>query len=94
LNPGKHRICGSSPGYEPVCKDFEVKRADALTYSLVLPLKGGAKAIPSKPKEEDEVDEEAADAGDSESSSTFIWWTLGSMGLLAVALAILFNTKD
>lgn len=94
LNPGKHRICGSSPGYDPVCKDFEVKRADALTYSLVLPLKGGGKAVADPDRDEDEEDEDEpleADAGDS---SAFVWWTIGSMAVLAAVLAVVFNTKD
>jgi hypothetical protein len=95
LNPGKHRICGTSPGYEQVCKSFEVKRADALTYSLVLPLKGGGKALANRDEEEDEVDEEEAPDGEEEGASGgYIWWTLGGMTVLAVTLAVLFNTRD
>lgn len=96
LNPGKHRICGSSPGYDQVCKDFEVKRADALTYSLVLPLKGAGKgAVASNRDDEDEEDEDSpTEEDDGKGSSGFIWWTLGSMAVLAVALAVVFNTKD
>lgn len=95
LNPGKHRICGSSPGYDEVCKDFEVKRADALTYSIVLPPKGAGKAVVNKHRDdEDEDDEESMDSEEGKESSGFIWWTLGSMAVLAVTLAVLFNTKD
>jgi hypothetical protein len=95
LNPGKHRICGSSPGYEQVCKSFEVKRADALTYSLVLPLKGAGKAMAARYEDEDEIDEEESpDGEEAGASGGFIWWTLGGMTALAVALAVLFNTRD
>jgi hypothetical protein len=97
LNPGKHRICGSSPGYEQVCKDFEVKRADALTYSLVLPLKGGGKSLASSSGDDDEEEdeeEERLDEEEGKGSSGFIWWTLGSMSVLVVVLAVVFNTKD
>lgn len=98
LNPGKHRICGSSPGYEQVCKDFEVKRADALTYSLVLPLKGGGKPLASSRGDEDEDDEEEEEERleeeEDKGSTGFIWWTLGSMSVLALVLAVVFNTKD
>lgn len=98
LNPGKHRICGTSPGYEQVCKSFEVKRADALTYSLVLPLKGAAGAVPAGrdgEEDEDEDDEEAAPDGEETGAPAgFIWWTLGGMTVLAVTLAVLFNTRD
>ncbi len=96
LNPGKHRICGSSPGYDTECKDFEVKRADALTYSLVLPPKAGTQITSAKPKDDDEEDTEDApgDAGEPAASHKFVWWTLGGMAVLAVGLAVLFNTKD
>jgi hypothetical protein len=98
LNPGKHRICGSSPGYESECKDFEVKRADALTYSLVLPPKAGTTVQPSKlvGDEDSEDDDQAAEPGgeDVPKSHTFIWWTIGGMAVLAVGLAVMFNTKD
>jgi hypothetical protein len=98
LNPGKHRICGSSPGYETVCKDFEVKRADALTYSLALPLKAGTQVQPSKFDSEDEFDEEEeeerADDRGSESSGHYLWWILGSMAMLGATLVLVFNTKD
>jgi hypothetical protein len=95
LNPGKHRICGSSPGYETLCKDFEVKRADALTYSLALPPKAGSQL--QSPKTNDEDEEESEDAPDAEAepkgSHAFVWWVLGGMAALAVGLAVLFNTK-
>lgn len=98
LNPGKHRICGSSPGYESVCKDFEVKRADALTYSLALPPKAGSQVQAVKPKDEDEEDGDetpGSEPGESASGShKAVWWTLGGMAVLAVGLAVLFNTKD
>lgn len=97
LNPGKHRICGSSPGYESECKDFEVKRADALTYSLVLPPKAGTQVQANKaPTEEDDNNEDDAnsDPGQTPSSHKFVWWTLGAMAVLAVSLALVFNTKN
>lgn len=95
LNPGKHRICGSSPGYDEVCKDFEVKRADALTYAISLPLKGAGKAVVNKSRDdEDEEDEDQVETEEGAGGSGFVWWTLGSMAVLAVALAIVFNTKD
>jgi hypothetical protein len=97
LNPGKHRICGSSPGYESVCKDFEVKRADALTYSLALPPKAGSQVQAVKSGDDDEEDAEDApggEPGETSGSHKLVWWTLGGMAVLAVGLAVLFNTKD
>jgi hypothetical protein len=96
LNPGKHRICGSSPGYETECKDFEVKRADALTYSLALPAKAGTTVQATKltGDEESEEDEPTSEPGDTPKSHAFIWWTLGAMAVAAVTLAVVFNTKD
>lgn len=95
LNPGKHKICGSSPGYETVCKEFEVKRADALTYALVLPQVGGTQVATPKHKAEDDVeeDEETGAPAPEGKSHGFIWWTLGSMAALALTLAIVFNAK-
>lgn len=96
LNPGKHRICGSSPGYETLCKDFEVKRADALTYSLALPPKAGSQVQAPKPRddEEDDPDEAQPSSAEPKGSHAFVWWILGGMAALAVGLAVLFNTKD
>jgi hypothetical protein len=96
LNPGKHRICGSSPGYETECRDFEVKRADALTYSLVLPAKAGTTVQATKLNgdEESEEDESSSEPGEEPKSHTFVWWTLGAMAVAAVTLAVVFNTKD
>jgi hypothetical protein len=95
LNPGKHRICGSSPGYETLCKDFEVKRADALTYSLALSPKAGSQVQAPRQRDEDEEDPEDApsEAVDPKGSHGFVWWVLGGMAALAVGLAVLFNTK-
>lgn len=96
LNPGKHRICGSSPGYETLCKDFEVKRADALTYSLALSPKAGSQVQSQKPRDDDEEDQEDAPSsaeGEPKGSHGFVWWVLGGMAALAVGLAVLFNTK-
>lgn len=96
LNPGKHRICGSSPGYETLCKEFEVKRADALTYSLALSPKAGSQLQGPKPRDDDEDDPEDAptEPGEAKGSHAFVWWVLGGMAALAVGLAVLFNTKD
>jgi hypothetical protein len=95
LNPGKHRICGNSPGYETVCKDFEVRRADALTYSLVLPPKAGSQVQAPKPRDDDEddPDESPSAPGEPKGSHAFIWWVLGGMTALAVGLAVLFAAK-
>lgn len=95
LNPGKHRICGSSPGYETLCKDFEVKRADALTYSLSLAPKSGSQVQASRHDEDEEEEpDEAQPEGGAKGSHAFVWWVLGGMTVLAVGLAIAFNTKD
>jgi hypothetical protein len=96
LNPGKHKVCGSSPGYETVCKEFEVKRADALTYALVLPTVGGTQVQAPKRHADDDVedDEDAGTPSPEGKSHGFIWWALGSMAVLAIALAVVFNTKD
>jgi hypothetical protein len=96
LNPGKHRICGSSPGYETLCKDFEVKRADALTYSLALSPKAGSQVQGSKPRDDEEEDQEDAPGaeGDPKGSHAFVWWVLGGMAALALGLAVLFNAKN
>lgn len=96
LNPGKHNICGTSPGYDELCKEFEVKRADALTYSLILQVKEGTQIAVKKVDSEEEGDEEgqSESGGDAKPAHKFIWWTLGGMGILAVTLAILFNTKN
>lgn len=96
LNPGKHRICGSSPGYETECKDFEVKRADALTYNLVLPAKAGTTVQASKlVGDEDSEDEEPSEEpGEEKGSHAFVYWAIGGMAVLAMGLAIAFNTKD
>jgi hypothetical protein len=95
LNPGKHKVCGASPGYETVCKEFEVKRADALTYALVLPVAGGLQVQAPKHKADEDVeeDEETGTRAPEGKSHGFIWWTLGSMAALALTLAIVFNTK-
>lgn len=97
LNPGKHRICGSSPGYETVCKDFEVKRADALTYSLALPVKAGTQMETSGFDPDDEFedeDENRANDREGEPAGNYLWWVVGSMAVLGAALALAFNTKD
>ena len=99
LNPGKHQVCGSSPGYESACKDFEVKRNDALTYALALAIKGEgqSRARQRHPEDDDEDDyaEAAApDAGAHRSSGKLIWWTLGSMAVAVATLAVVFNAKD
>jgi hypothetical protein len=73
-----------------------VKRADALTYSLVLPAKAGTTVQATKltGDEESEEDEPTSEPGDAPASHTFIWWTLGAMAVAAVTLAVVFNTKD
>ncbi len=95
LNPGKHTLCGSSPGYNNVCKTFEVKRADALTYSLVLPAKAGT-VNTTKAKAEDEsedADNPQSSQPEAAGSHRFIWWTVGAMAAVGLTLAIVFNAK-
>lgn len=97
LNPGKHRICGSSPGYETECKEFEVKRADALTYNLVLPAKAGTTVQASKlagDEDSDEEEEHSEEPGDEKGSHAFVYWAIGGMAVLALGLAVVFNTKN
>lgn len=103
LNPGKHKICGNSPGYETMCKEFDVKPADALTYAFILKTFGGTAVQAPKRQVEEDGDEEGAVSGSLEPGELtsaakaehhFIWWTLGGMALLGVTLAVLFNTKD
>ncbi len=96
LNPGKHNICGSSPGYESACREFEVKRADALTYSLTLVVKAGTAVQAPKRQVEEENDEDGnqPDQANPGAGHNFIWWTLGGMAVLAVTLAVVFNTKN
>jgi hypothetical protein len=98
LNPGKHQVCGSSPGYATVCKDFEVKRNDAVTYALSLPIKGdGLVRNRKRPQDEDDEEESDEPPPETEAGSTshgFIWMTVGSMAVLAVALAVMFNTRN
>ena len=94
LNPGKHRICGNSPGYETICKTFEVKRTDAVTYALVLPQVGGEAAaarMKKKAAEEEAEEETDQNAGGKGTSGTFIWWTLGVMAAIAVGTAVFLN---
>jgi hypothetical protein len=94
VNPGKHKVCGSSPGHETVCREFEVKKTDAVTYSLVLPRIGGG-----TPREQAEArenwDEEAGteDAGAAEGgpSKKAVAIVLGGMAALAVGLIVLWG---
>jgi hypothetical protein len=96
LNPGKHSVCGTSPGYEGVCKEFDVKRADALTYALTLSPKTGTQVPIRKLQSEEDNDEDGQPEQEAEGQSghKMIWWTIGGMGVLAVAMAILFNSKN
>ncbi len=92
LNPGKHEVCGSSPGYQNLCKSFVVKKNDALTYAMTLPLLGGSKAAEPAPKtnfDEEGNEEEPV----SKKANQFLWWTVGGMAGAALLLIVLFSSK-
>jgi len=96
LNPGKHALCAESPGYAGECKEFEVKKNDAVTYAFNLKPTGGIKEPEAKENTrammEDDENEGGAHSGAP--PGKFILLTLGAMAGLAVALLLLLNTKD
>lgn len=95
LNPGKHKLCAESPGYIAQCKEFTVKKNDAVTYAFLLKPIGGDKAATPKADAYDFIEEEETGMADSNTApSQIIWWALGGMGALAVVLLLVLNTKD
>lgn len=97
VNPGKHSVCGTSPGYQPLCKDFEAKKLDAVTYSLLLTkLGGGTESEPTTPVRTN-WDDEQRDPEDGEAKGpakkTILLVVVG-MAAVAAALAILWSTKN
>ena len=97
VNPGKHSVCGNSPGYQTLCRDFEVKKMDAVTYSLVLPRLGGGKdaqplgaARPNWDEEAQPAEDAAADKGPSKKIIAIV---VAGMAVLAAGLAILWSAK-
>lgn len=96
LNPGKHVLCAQSPGYASQCKEFTVKKNDAVTYAFLLKaqgVKGGVAESQAAHRELIEDEDSSADAA-SAPPSRVIWWTLGGMGALALVLVLVLNSKD
>jgi hypothetical protein len=99
VNPGKHRVCGSSPGYETQCKDFSVKKMDAVTYSLVLPKVGGGAEPEVRSEARENWDEEpgtfsedpGAGGGGKGPSKKAVAVILGGMAALALGLIVLWG---
>jgi hypothetical protein len=96
LNPGKHTLCAQSPGYISQCKEFTVKKNDAVTYAFILKPQGGREEPSSSARMESEfIEEEYTGMGGSDAPpSRIVWWALGGMGALAVVLLLVLNTKD
>jgi hypothetical protein len=94
LNPGKHSLCAESPGFSAQCKEFNVKKNDAVTYAFLLkPLGTGQGDDTPVKTEADFIENE--DQGVETSGpppSRFIWFTLGGMGALAVLLLVILNS--
>ena len=97
VNPGKHRVCGGSPGYDNLCRDFEVKKMDAVTYSLALKRTGGGEdESGSRGKVRENWDDdptafsEESDSGGKGPSKKVIWMVLGGMAALVAGLAVLW----
>ena len=98
VNPGKHSVCGNSPGYQTLCRDFEVKKMDAVTYSLVLPRLGGEKDAQPLGAARPNWDEDAREPTDDTQaekgpSKKMIAIIVGGMAVLAAGLAILWSAK-
>lgn len=98
VNPGKHSVCGNSPGYQTLCKDFEVKKMDAVTYSLVLPKLGGennsqALGAPRPNWDEDSRDPAEESTSGKGPSKKMIAFIVGGMAVLAAGLAFLWSAK-
>ncbi len=100
LMPGRHVICAESPGYETLCREFIAKKPDPLTYSMKLPLKGGdlpepvAAGQPDGPPSGGTGGNEKALPKESADGETVVWIIVGSMALVAVILALAWNTAD
>ncbi len=101
VNPGKHRVCGSSPGYTTLCRDFEVRKADAVTYSLALQPSGGK--VPEQPatgKVRENWDDnpqvlapEDADGHSKGPSTKTVVWIVAGMAVAVGGLALLLSVK-
>jgi len=94
LNPGKHKLCAQSPGYQGECKEFTVKKNDAVTYAFLLQPVGNAKEFSQKKTEDFIEEDEFSQSGASAPPSRIIWWTLGGMSALALVLVLVLNSKD
>ncbi len=97
VNPGKHEVCGSSPGYATACKTFEVGKKDALTHILALQPLGESKTALQEEKKaspgafsEDTWGEDAA--GEGGPGSGLVWGIIGGMVALAVGLFFVLGT--
>jgi hypothetical protein len=97
VNPGKHEVCGSSPGYASACKTFEVGKKDALTHILALKPLGESQAALKEEKKaspgafsEDTWGEDAA--GEGGPGSGLVWGIMGGMVVLAVGLFFALGT--
>ncbi|HAO99560.1 MAG TPA: hypothetical protein DCQ83_05900 [Fibrobacteres bacterium] len=98
VNPGKHTVCGTSPGYQTRCRDFDVKKLAAVTYSFVLPRLGGEKETESsgtpKPNWDDDLRDPSEDSQNSKGLSTkTIVIVIGGLALLAAGLAVFWSAK-
>lgn len=99
VNPGKHSVCGSSPGYQTRCRDFEVRKMDAVTYSFVLSRLGGEKESEPAGAPRANWDDESRDPSDEASvsekgsSRKIIVVIAVATAALAAAAVILWSTK-
>lgn len=97
VNPGKHRLCGTSPGYEAECKEFVVQKKDAVTYSLVLPRVGGGQEPKPQGTVREDWDDEGRTNPDEENetgkkaSKKTVWFILGGLGAITAALAVVMG---
>jgi hypothetical protein len=93
LNPGKHSLCAESPGFASQCKEFHVKKNDAVTYAFLLKPHGAGRGdAETKPSQTEFIENE--DMGNETSGpapSRIVWFTLGGMGALAVLLLVVLN---
>lgn len=98
VNPGKHTVCGVSPGYQTVCRDFQAKKLDAVTYSFILPRLGSGKengsSVQTRANWEDELRDPSDDANSGKQpSKKTITLVLGGMAAVAIALAVFWGTN-
>jgi hypothetical protein len=98
VNPGKHTVCGVSPGYQTVCRDFQANKLDAVTYSFILPRlgsgKGNGSSVQARANWEDELRDPSDDVNSGKQpSKKAIMLVLGGMAAVAVALAVYWGTS-